>query len=122
MHGAQAWTDEMNGTRGENIFSVGGRWLRFNGKQRGGGLEGWTPRGGRAGEREGEGGGPWRGVEQRGGMAAGRPRRVRAARCRATVENGGVDVADRWAGTLRGPGRQRLGATRGSTVRWSLRR
>jgi hypothetical protein len=37
-----------------------------------------------------------------------------AARCHATVENGGVnttrvDAADRWTGTLRGPDRQRLG-------------
>jgi hypothetical protein len=45
-------------------------------------------------------------------------------RCRTTVENGGVgvtwiDVADRWAGTLRGPGRQRLGAAWGCVVRQS---
>jgi hypothetical protein len=50
-----------------------------------------------------------------------------AARCRARVENGGVgatwiDVADRWAGTLWGPDHQRLGAARGSTVRWSAQR
>jgi hypothetical protein len=45
-------------------------------------------------------------VEQRGDVASAR-QRARAARCRVTVENGGVgatqiDVADRWAGTLRG--------------------
>jgi hypothetical protein len=54
-------------------------------------------------EREGEGGGP-----------------------DATVENGGVDatridVADRWAGTLRGPGRQWQDAAWGSVVRQSTR-
>jgi hypothetical protein len=36
---AQAWMGETNGARGENS-SAGGRWLRFNGKQRGGGLGG----------------------------------------------------------------------------------
>jgi hypothetical protein len=123
MHGARAWTDEMNGARDEKEILAGGRRLRFNGKRRGGGPKGWTPHGGRAGEREGEGGGPWRGVEQRAsGAAAARPRRVRAACCCVTVENSGVgatriDVADRWAGTLRGPGRQQLGAARGSTLR-----
>jgi hypothetical protein len=40
------------------------------------------------------------------------------------MENGGVgatlvNVADRWAGTLWGPGHQRLGAARGSAVRRS---
>jgi hypothetical protein len=65
----------------------------------------------------------WRGIS----AAAGRLRCARAARCRTIVENGGVDatridVADRWAGTLRGPGHQRLGAAQGSVVRRSLRR
>jgi hypothetical protein len=49
------------------------------------------------------------------------PQRPRAARCRATLDGGGVSVtqdstADRWAGTRRGPGRQRLGAGQGSAV------
>jgi hypothetical protein len=81
-------------------------------------------------ERERERGGlAWRGAARwRGvGAAAARPLRARAARCRAIVENGGVgatrvNVADRWAGTLRGPGRQRLGVARGSAVRQSVRR
>jgi hypothetical protein len=71
----------------------------------------------------------WHGaVRQRGvGAAAARPWCARVARCRATVENGGVGatrvgVADRWAGTLQGPGRQRLGAAQGSTVRQSAQR
>jgi hypothetical protein len=72
------------------------------------GPEGWTPHGGGAGER----GGPWHGMEQRSGVAS-----ARAARGRATVENGGVDatwvnVADRWSGMLRGPDHQWLGAAR----------
>jgi hypothetical protein len=65
----------------------------------------------------------WCGVD----AAAARPRRVWAARCRVTVKNGRVsatrvDVADRWAGTLWGPGRQRLGAARGSIGRRLARR
>jgi hypothetical protein len=61
------------------------------------------------------------------GAAAAQPRRARAARCRAIVESGGVgatrvDVADRWAGARRGPGRQCLGAVWGSAVRRSERR
>jgi hypothetical protein len=71
----------------------------------------------------------WHGaVRQRGvGAAAAQPWRARVARCRATVENGGVgatrvNVADRWAGTLRGPDHQRLGAAWGSVVRRSARR
>jgi hypothetical protein len=48
---AWAWTDEMNGARDEKEILAGGRRLRFNGKRRGGGPEGWTPHGGRAGER-----------------------------------------------------------------------
>jgi hypothetical protein len=69
-----------------------GRWrrLRFKGERRGGGLEGWAPHGGRAGEREG---GPGRGED---------------SVARATVKGGGVGVtqngvADRWVGTRRGP-------------------
>jgi hypothetical protein len=38
-------------------------------------------------------------------------------RCRAIVNGGWVGAADRWAGTRRGPGRQRLGAVQGSVVR-----
>jgi hypothetical protein len=61
------------------------------------------------------------------GVVAARPWCARAARCRATVESGGVgatrvDVADRWARARRGPGRQCLGAVRGSAVRRSKRR
>jgi hypothetical protein len=36
--------------------------------------------------------GPWRGVEQCGGMSSARQRPSRGARCRVTVENGGVGV------------------------------
>jgi hypothetical protein len=69
-------------------------------------------RGGRRVEAERE-----REREREGALA-----RAWAARCRVTVENSGVgatrvDVADRWAGALWGPGHQRLGAARGSTVR-----
>jgi hypothetical protein len=57
---ARAWTDEMNDARGEKKISAGGQWLRFNGKRRGGGSEGWTPCGGGGGERErGEPGAAW---------------------------------------------------------------
>jgi hypothetical protein len=104
MCDAWAWTDETNGTRGEKKKfwpAGGGSVLTGSGGE--GGPEGWTPRGGGAGEGE------------RGG---GR---------RATVENDGVgatrvNVADRWAETLRGPGHQRLGVARGSAVRRSARR
>jgi hypothetical protein len=88
----------------------GRQWrLRFKGKQWGGGPEGLSPHGGKAGERERERGGAWRSVEQHGGVAVARPWRARAAHCRTTVESGGVDMtrvnmADRWAGTLQGPG------------------
>jgi hypothetical protein len=46
---------------------------------------------------------------------------------RTIVKGDGVgatrnDVADRWAGTRRGPGRQRLDAARGSVVMRSARR
>jgi hypothetical protein len=74
------------------------------------------------GEREGERGGMvWHGAAQQCGIGPA------AARCHATVENHGVgatrvDVTDRWAGTLRGPGHQRLGAPWGSAVRRLARR
>jgi hypothetical protein len=122
MCGARAWTDETNGVRGEKIFLAGGRRLRFNRNRREGGPGGvdavWRRSGSLA----------WHGVVRRCGvgMAAARPRHARATHCRATVENGRVgatrgDVANRWAGTLRGPGRQRLGAAWGSAVRRSAR-
>jgi hypothetical protein len=106
------------------------RWLRFKGKQRGGCPEGWAPHGGGAGEREGERGGlAWHGAAQRRGVgaAAARPRRTRVARCRATVESGGVgamrgDVSDRWAGAPRCSVHQQLGAAWGNAVRRSARR
>jgi hypothetical protein len=114
--------DEMNGTQGENFFSVSGQWLRFNGKRRGGGPGGVDAMWRRSGRERGRGAlarrgaAWWRGIS----AAAGRLRCARAG-------NGGVDatridVADRWAGTLRGPGHQRLGAAQGSVVRRSLRR
>jgi hypothetical protein len=40
MHGARAWTDEMNDVWGEKNFSGGGRRLRFNVKRWGGGQSG----------------------------------------------------------------------------------
>jgi hypothetical protein len=77
-------------------------------------------------EREREGALARRGAAWQRGVdaAVARPCRARAVRCLATVENGGVgatwiNMADRWAETLRGPGRQRLGAARGSAVRRS---
>jgi hypothetical protein len=100
--GAQAWTDETNGTRGRKIRSVGGDFV----------LKGSAGEGGRRGGRRVE-------VErerERGGLgtawsstAAWRRRcsGPTAARCRATVEGGGVGatrdgVTDRWAGMRRG--------------------
>jgi hypothetical protein len=92
--------------------SIGGRRLCFKGERRGGGRRGKHNVEAER-ERERGRGGAWarRGI----GAASARPRRVRAARCRATMEDGGVgvtqvDVADRRARTRRGPGRQRLGA------------
>jgi hypothetical protein len=46
--------DGRDRQRAEEKYSAGGRRLRFNVKRRGGGPEGWMPRGGRAEEREGE--------------------------------------------------------------------
>jgi hypothetical protein len=117
--GTRAWTDEMNGARGRN-FSADGRRLGFKGSG-GEQAEGWALLGGRAGEK-----GPgtaWSSAavwHRRGSGPA-------AARCRATVESGGVgatraDVADRWVGARRGPSHQRLGAARGSVMRRSERR
>jgi hypothetical protein len=125
MYGARAWTDEMNNAWGEKKILAGGRRLCFNGKRWGGGPEGWTRV---EAERERERGRGRGALARHGvGAVAARPRRARAACCRATVENGGVgatriDIADRWAGTLRGPDRQWLGAAWGSTVRRSARR
>jgi hypothetical protein len=101
--------------------SAGGRWLRFNGKRPGGGPRGWTPRGGRAEEREREG---------VGGLGATWSSAVACRRCGsgpAAVRTGGAlprdsggwrgrrdafDAADRWAGARQGPDRQWLGVTR----------
>jgi hypothetical protein len=110
-----------NGGVGATRVDVADRWagtLRGPGRQRMGAVWGSAVRrSARCGATR------WRGV----GVAAARPLCARATRCRATVENGGVsatrvNVADRWAGTLRGPGRQRLGAAWGSAVRRSARR
>jgi hypothetical protein len=105
------------------------RRLHFKGERHGGGR-----RGGRRveaeREREGERG-PWVRRGQHRGSASGDsvPAAVRAGGgvTRATVKGGGVGatqngVPDRWAGTRRGPGHQRLGAARGSAVRRSARR
>jgi hypothetical protein len=114
--GAREWTDETNGAQGRKIRPVGdGSVLKGSGGEGAG-------RGGRRveaeRERERERGALARrgAVRQRGvGAAAARQRRARATGCRATVEDGGVNatrvnVADRWSGTRRGPGRQWLGA------------
>jgi hypothetical protein len=99
---------------GENSASGGGSVLK---EEAGRGPEGWAPRGGGAGEREGERELAWRGAARQCGIgvSAARPWRARAACCRVTVESGGsrrdvVDVADRWAGARWGLGHQRLGA------------
>jgi hypothetical protein len=64
MHDARAWTDETNGARGQKIFRPTGGGSVLTGSDGEGGPEGWTLRGGGVGEREGEGGGPWCGVER----------------------------------------------------------
>jgi hypothetical protein len=74
-------------------------------------------------EREREKGGP--GCD--GDSTAARRQAAAGSVARTTVKGGGVGatrngVADRWAGTRCGPGRQRLGVARGSTVRRSVRR
>jgi hypothetical protein len=125
MRDAQAWTDKMTARGLREIF--GRQRLHFNGKRRGGGPEGWTPRGGGAGESEGE----------RGGLGAAWSRTVawrRRSSDPAMARAGGalphdsgerrgrhdaVDVADRWVGARRGPGHQCLGVARGSAVRRS---
>jgi hypothetical protein len=109
---------------GEKKFSGGSSVLTGSGGEGGGGVDAawrWSGR-----EREAL---AWCGAARRDGIGAAvaRPRRARAARCRARVENGGVgatrvDVADRWAGTLRGPGCLWVGAAWGSTVRRSVQR
>jgi hypothetical protein len=72
--GARAWTGETNGPRGEKNLrpAGGGSVLTESGGE--GGVGGWTPHGGRAEEREGERGGPGRGVEQCGGASSVRQR------------------------------------------------
>jgi hypothetical protein len=87
MCGARAWTDETNGAWGERNFRPAGGGSVLTGSGRVGGPEGWTSRGGGAGEREGEreGGLAWRGAARRRGIGA-------AARCHTTVESGGVDA------------------------------
>jgi hypothetical protein len=57
---AQAWTNEMNDAWGRKIRTVGGGSVLRGAAGRG--PEEWASRGGRAGEREGEGG-PRHGVE-----------------------------------------------------------
>jgi hypothetical protein len=118
---------------GEGIIVGGGQNSATGG---GSVLKGSSGEGARRGgrrmeaEREGERGGlAWHGAAQRGGVgaAAARPRRARAARCRATVESGGVgamrgDVSDRWAGAPWCFVRQQLGAAWGNAVRRSARR
>jgi hypothetical protein len=67
MCGAQAWTDETNGARGERNFwpAGGGSVLMGSGGEGAGGVDvAWRQSGG---ER-----GAWRGVEQRGGVASAR--------------------------------------------------
>jgi hypothetical protein len=95
--------------RGGRKRSAGGRWLGFKGSG-GEGAEEWMPRGGRAEEREGERGGPGRGVEQRGDVSS--TRAGGALPRDSGGRRGWHDVADRWAGARRGLGRQRLGAAR----------
>jgi hypothetical protein len=93
-------------TRGlREIF--GRRRLHFNGKRRGGGLKGGLcveAERERAREREGglaqRGAAWWHGV----GAVVTRPRRAQAARCRTTVESGGVG-ATRSTWLTGGPGR-----------------
>jgi hypothetical protein len=127
MRGARAWMDETNSARGEKIFrpTGGGSVLTESGGEGPGGVDAAWRRSGR--ERGGglarRGAARLRGVD----AAAARPRRTWAARCSAIVESGRVgvtrvDVADRWAGMLRGPGRQQLGAAQGSAVWRSARR
>jgi hypothetical protein len=85
-----------------------------------GGPEGW--------EAERERGGAWAWRGQRRSMVSGGSSpavvHVGGGVVRATVKGDGVGatrngVVDRWVGMQRGPGRQRLGAARGSAVRRS---
>jgi hypothetical protein len=107
---------ETNGTRGEkNLRPAGGSSVLMESGGEGG-PGGWTPRGGRAEEREGERSGPGRGVEQCGGVSSARQWPGRGA---LPHDSGGrrgrrdaVDAADRWAGARRGPDHQWLGAAR----------
>jgi hypothetical protein len=101
----------MNDARGRN-FSADGWRLSFKASDGEGGPEGCAPRGGRAGEREGE-----RGTLARRGIGAARPWGARAVRCRAIVESGGVGATrSTWLtsgpGRDGGPGHQRLGVAR----------
>jgi hypothetical protein len=88
--------------RGSGCGKPARRMPRLWERRRGGGPGGWTPRGGRAEEREGERGGPGCGVEQCGGVSS--ARHARAARCRTTVEDDGVGVT-RSTRLTGGPGR-----------------
>jgi hypothetical protein len=97
-------TSEWRGKNAAWGRKFGRRWrLRFKGERRGGGPEGWAPRGGGAGEREGERG-AWarRGAARRCGVdaSAARLRCAWAPRYRATVEGGGVGAT--WDGVAAG--------------------
>jgi hypothetical protein len=88
-HAQRSGVDKRDERRAGEKNSAGGRQLCFKGEQRGGG--GWV-------------GAVWRQSGRERGREVG-----------ATVEDGGVGatwdgVADRWAGTRRGPGHQRPGA------------
>jgi hypothetical protein len=69
----------QNDARGRKIRPAGGGSI-LRGAVGRGRPEGWTPHGGGVGEREGEGGGPWRGVEQRGSVVSTRQWPGRVAR------------------------------------------
>jgi hypothetical protein len=93
---------------GEKIF-----WLASGSSV----LRGAAGRGRRGGHRvEAE----WERERDRGGGALGMAWSSAAALRRRGRDADGV--ANSWAGTRRGPSRQRLGAVRGNAVRWSARR
>jgi hypothetical protein len=94
MHGARAWMNETNGAWAErNFWPAGGGFVLMGRGEVG--AEGWTPRGGGVGEREGAL--AWCGAARRRGIdaATARPWLARAARCRATVESGAAGSARR---------------------------
>jgi hypothetical protein len=93
---------------GENFRPVGGGFI----------LLGAVGRGARIGGRRVEA--EWERERDRGGGALGVARSSAAALRRRGCDADGV--ANSWAGTRRGPNHQRLGAVRGSAVRWLARR